>query len=109
MFLPNGPFIENFLTHPYPLVANRGLFGKCELSIKDHCYFSYLSLYFSLKIMVMTFKRKVTIQHKKLSSFLGEVGDYKNHFTEEVNEKVNLWIETCSKKYPDVKFDYVIK
>lgn len=51
----------------------------------------------------------MAIQHKKLSSFLGEVGDYKNHFTEEVDEKVNLWIETCSKKYPDVKFDYVIK
>ena len=83
--------------------------SPCELLIKDHGYLNYISLHFSLKFMVMAFKRKVAIQHKKLSSFLGEVGDYKNHFTEEVDEKVNLWIETCSKKYPDVKFDYVIK
>lgn len=38
--------------------------------------------------------------------FLGQIGDYTNHFSQELEEDVNFWLDIFSKKYPKVQFKY---
>ena len=34
----------------------------------------------------------------------GQVGDYKNHFDQDLNEITDVWIETNLKTYPNITF-----